>query len=177
MEEQKGVWRTISGRHVFIKEGQSLEDAMTESGKFNNEQKSKSGVTDEDRQAYNEYVQQRLNDKEYMKANTPGLYSIKYGEDFAKDFDNSLKNNDNYLYDNLVNDPKIIAELERNVQARQYDDPDARIGDTSLDSGRIVSNYMDRLSTQEYSKISWDKAEDKLFEKLKEIEKKYGFKD
>lgn len=35
--EQNGEWKTINGRHVFIKDGQSLEDAMTESGKFNNE--------------------------------------------------------------------------------------------------------------------------------------------
>ena len=29
-----GVWRTIGGRRVFIKDGQSLSDAMKESGKF-----------------------------------------------------------------------------------------------------------------------------------------------
>lgn len=32
---EDGVWRTIAGRRVFIKEGQSLTDAMKESGKFN----------------------------------------------------------------------------------------------------------------------------------------------
>lgn len=32
--EQEGVWRTVGGRKVFIKNGQSLEDAMRESGKF-----------------------------------------------------------------------------------------------------------------------------------------------
>lgn len=32
-----GVWRTISGRRVFIKDGQSLTDAMRESGKFSKE--------------------------------------------------------------------------------------------------------------------------------------------
>jgi hypothetical protein len=31
---EDGVWRTISGRRVFIKEGQSLSDAMKNSGKF-----------------------------------------------------------------------------------------------------------------------------------------------
>lgn len=29
-----GVWRTVGGRRIFIKDGQSLEDAMQESGKF-----------------------------------------------------------------------------------------------------------------------------------------------
>lgn len=32
--ETEGVWRTICGRRVFIREGQSLTDAMRESGKF-----------------------------------------------------------------------------------------------------------------------------------------------
>lgn len=30
----QGVWRTVGGRRVFIKDGQSLADAMKESGKF-----------------------------------------------------------------------------------------------------------------------------------------------
>lgn len=34
MSEQKGVWRTIMGRKVFIADGQSLTDAMRASGKF-----------------------------------------------------------------------------------------------------------------------------------------------
>lgn len=34
MAEAGGVWRTISGRKVFIRDGQSLSDAMRESGKF-----------------------------------------------------------------------------------------------------------------------------------------------
>lgn len=32
--ETEGVWRTVCGRRVFIREGQSLTDAMRESGKF-----------------------------------------------------------------------------------------------------------------------------------------------
>ena len=34
--EEKGVWRTISGRRIFIKEGQDLKSAMNESNKFKN---------------------------------------------------------------------------------------------------------------------------------------------
>lgn len=33
-EEIKGVWRTVRGRRVFIKEGQDLKSAMIDSGKF-----------------------------------------------------------------------------------------------------------------------------------------------
>jgi hypothetical protein len=42
--EEKGVWRTIGGRRVFIKEGQSLSDAMKESGKFNSKETIKEGI-------------------------------------------------------------------------------------------------------------------------------------
>ena len=31
-----GVWRTVGGRRIFIKDGQDLASAMKESGKFNN---------------------------------------------------------------------------------------------------------------------------------------------
>lgn len=33
-DDNDGVWRTIGGRRVFIKKGQSMSDAMKESGKF-----------------------------------------------------------------------------------------------------------------------------------------------
>lgn len=38
-DEKDGVWRTVGGRRIFIKNGQSLADAMKESGKFNTAKK------------------------------------------------------------------------------------------------------------------------------------------
>ena len=37
--EEDGVWRTVGGRRIFIKNGQSLSDAMKESGKFKKKEK------------------------------------------------------------------------------------------------------------------------------------------
>jgi len=39
-DKEDGVWRTIGGRRVFIRNGQSLSDAMKESGKFSRVQKN-----------------------------------------------------------------------------------------------------------------------------------------
>ena len=39
--EEDGVWRTIGGRRVFIRNGQSLSDAMKQSGKFKSAKKEK----------------------------------------------------------------------------------------------------------------------------------------
>ena len=36
---EDGVWRTVGGRRIFIKDGQSLSDAMKKSGKFKLEKK------------------------------------------------------------------------------------------------------------------------------------------
>ena len=40
-EDDQGVWRTIGGRKVFIREGQSLSSAMKQSGKFKKSEKQK----------------------------------------------------------------------------------------------------------------------------------------
>ncbi|HWQ90249.1 MAG TPA: hypothetical protein VN673_01165 [Clostridia bacterium] len=39
MSEEGGVWRTVSGRRIFIRDGQNLSDAMRESGKFGQSEK------------------------------------------------------------------------------------------------------------------------------------------
>ena len=50
---EDGVWRTIGGRKVFIKKGQSVAEAMIESGKFKG-QKNKPGARESYRQAIEE---------------------------------------------------------------------------------------------------------------------------
>lgn len=41
MADEGGIWRTVSGRRIFIRDGQSLTDAMRESGKFEKGSKTK----------------------------------------------------------------------------------------------------------------------------------------
>ena len=50
MPSENGVWRTVGGRRIFIKNGQSLSEAMKESGKFPIQLK------DEELQAVNRYI-------------------------------------------------------------------------------------------------------------------------
>lgn len=40
-DESDGVWRTVGGRRIFIRDGQSLSDAMKASGKFGKKQKNR----------------------------------------------------------------------------------------------------------------------------------------
>lgn len=39
MSDLGGIWRTVGGRRIFIKDGQDLATAMKESGKFNSKNK------------------------------------------------------------------------------------------------------------------------------------------
>lgn len=49
-DETEGVWRTVGGRRIFIKNGQSLSEAMKDSGKFPRQLK------DEELRAINRYI-------------------------------------------------------------------------------------------------------------------------
>ncbi len=48
-----GVWRTVGGRRIFIKDGEDLETAMKKSGKFGKDKiKSEEQLEEEDRKIY-----------------------------------------------------------------------------------------------------------------------------
>lgn len=46
--KENGVWRTVGGRRIFIKEGQDLAEAMKESGKFSKQEVSNDKKVDRD---------------------------------------------------------------------------------------------------------------------------------
>jgi hypothetical protein len=67
---EDGVWRTIGGRRVFIKEGQNLSDAMKESGKFSNKNEKSLKTEEIEKEVENErnkkikQLEDMLNEKE-----------------------------------------------------------------------------------------------------------------
>lgn len=114
---KQGVWRTIGGRRIFIATGQSLEDAMKESGKFNNLKSQKmnnkkyvdengtewtkeelkeswkkakeSGNTDKD---FDSYVKQAVKEKRVEKIDDTTKYLDKAKENYTK----PIKDDDNF---------------------------------------------------------------------------------
>lgn len=77
MADEGGVWRTIGGRRVFIKDGQSLTDAMRESGKFGDSKKKSTATAKKqtvDAEASAEYgVEHRV----WGKANGTSYEALK----------------------------------------------------------------------------------------------------
>lgn len=80
------------------------------------------------------------------------------------------------IYKKLISDARIERELIDSVKAQKYDNPDAKIGDTIIDSSGMIARFADKISVAEYNILDWNKAEKELFKKLKQIEKNYGFK-
>lgn len=109
-----GVWRTIGGRRVFIKDGQDLASAMKESGKFNNDNKKKLNefgnsllneeITKEDKQILDYYV---------MSA---GAYDINY---VLRNEDAIPTENDKRAINQLT---KTInkSELNKDIEVYRY---------------------------------------------------------
>ena len=67
MANEKGVWRTIGGRRVFIKEGQDLASAMKESGKFKSASKISKKDEDDIKKSMQKVAEQYEQDKKEDK--------------------------------------------------------------------------------------------------------------
>jgi len=111
--DENGVWRTVSGRKVFIKHGQSLSDAMRESGKF--------GTTQEE-SAYD-----RLIGKEYTgvrgQAAIDKLISEKQGHVKEAFYRDDIGEIDLIWGDSTVGLCHIIKEREaRGISGKKFTD-------------------------------------------------------
>ena len=67
-DEKDGVWRTIGGRRVFIKKGQSLASAMKESGKFKGSKEKIKPYSKEDYEDRDRKLQKRVDEGLISKA-------------------------------------------------------------------------------------------------------------
>ncbi len=82
MDNIGGVWRTVGGRRIFIKDGQDLASAMKESGKFSNKQiedkKDKTPSILNNRKNLVEYVKQQI-DIDLEKVATENQFAPRRG--------------------------------------------------------------------------------------------------
>ncbi len=92
---ENGVWRTVGGRRIFIKEGQDLETAMKESGKFENKKENVKKVknlkmkdmSEEDKNVLYEYTEGYYNFTNVALRNNEDLSNSKQ----VIDLDNAIK--------------------------------------------------------------------------------------
>lgn len=97
MSDLGGVWRTVGGRRIFIKDGEDLATAMKNSGKFRNKQNK---ITDEYKKIENfdEEIKEleEESDRVYAKAREMGTIGgiNTYTEEYYMDVNYYLRNND-----------------------------------------------------------------------------------
>ena len=172
MANEKGVWRTIGGRRVFIKEGQDLASAMKESGKFKSA--SKISKKDEDdikksmQKVAEQYEQDKKEDKvaERLKeneANERKIRSEATGKDkVLEDFKNSDGSKENF--EKALNK---ISEMEYNneINPDEYKESISKIQKEYVEKNRKANEPIEkRLEKQNRYTES---------ESIKEIKDKY----
>ena len=100
MSDLGGVWRTVGGRRIFIKDGEDLATAMKNSGKFGNKKQEKETKNENEYKKYenfNEEIKEleEESDKVYQEARKIGtIGSINtYTEEYYMDVNYYLRNN------------------------------------------------------------------------------------
>ena len=168
--KEDGVWRTIGGRKVFIRKGQSLADAMIESGKFKG-QKNKPGARESYREEkekdYKE--QEELYDK-YKKANEESSNVQKEAHEYMKKVtDNNEKYEDTYEKRKEREDRQEQVDKERGKAEplrEQYRQ------DKGLEE--YANKYKEyREEIDKYGGLGTTEKSRKLSQELGELEKKY----
>ena len=126
MDNKDGVWRTISGRRIFIAEGQSLTEAMSKSKKF-------------DKSKFRERLRKSLSkDKKESEGQRDSLDIDKYN-----------------CFEDLIRDKSAIEILKREG-INNIRDARVKYNQTKLDSQQITSVNLEKAVDNIRNKIPWN---------------------
>ena len=144
---ENGVWRTIGGRRIFIKDGEDLETAMKKSGKFDkNKIESKIEGIEKENNNNNQ------NNKEDIKKLQEELkkQNVNVDENFVNNFDNQLaKEQLQAINDIIKNDIQMQEYLKKyplNVTSEPRLFDDACYGHVPQDPSIHQITYNSRLN-------------------------------
>lgn len=187
-----GVWRTVGGRRIFIKDGQDLTSAMKESGKFNkkNTQNDKEkqvvqdkkrieelnkklfGMTEQEEFEFNNLVKRKaILEKEILdeKAQNDESYiQDKRIRDYIYDYTNG-----DYLvaseYIRKLNNGSSEEEAMRYVKTYFYDENKSNYDlETSLKLANELKNKIENAPRKNNTLTRFEKQQVEPGEKLKE---------
>lgn len=120
-----GVWRTIGGRRIFIKEGQDLASAMKESGKFNSSSKSKAKKGDSVLEEFKksdgntksfEQALNKISEMEYNNEINPDEYK-EYISKIQKEYADKKKSEKTNI---KSNDKNLLSQIEQETDSYAY---------------------------------------------------------
>ena len=116
MNDIGGIWRTVGGRRIFIKEGQDLATAMRESGKFNSKQINSAKKIDElfKKKRCLEQKQAELEIKEDLVKPSENKKEIRAQEEFNPNDYNQIDND-------TFNEMSLKQNITQGQEDRLYD--------------------------------------------------------
>lgn len=201
MSDLGGVWRTVGGRRIFIKDGEDLETAMKNSGKFN-KKRTKEEMAEESvllRKQKEEiekklYKEKNLSQEEYEKLKN----KLKEISKQKKELDKNLTSEDlkearhrienkeiekaEKIITNKISDEdfkKINNELEKELINIEDKEDDYGINQSYLDEiqTKTTKKIQEMYDNNEISDLEYENYIDKYNEKISNImyEKGYEF--
>lgn len=199
-DEKDGVWRTISGRKVFIKDGESVESAMSRSGKFKGQmsrveknkskydkiddfkrKKATNNKIDVDKPKYHaDKTGTRFEMDEEDREKAMKKLGLDRGDKKAKEFDTNedgtkwkMRDDVREQYEKKLGLRKYREEAKKTDNKENYDDEPTPIKKGNAES----DNINDQKRVSELA-IKWEQAKDKdekqrISQEINNILKKY----
>lgn len=146
MDDIGGVWRTVGGRRIFIKDGQDLPTAMKESGKFKNKENRNQK---KDTSSLKEEISIKNSDdvpKQILNTDKQTIENLK------KEYKNSVTSI-NYFYEDSKNRGRCepLANGEYDIHINNcYNSIEERISKTKMQAN---TNYWINVDDNNYDKV------------------------
>ena len=159
-----GVWRTVGGRRIFIKDGQDLASAMKESGKFEQKNQTKDGksqMDDTKKILYHQTSAKSLDEFDESKrqaglsdTSTPkGIFLKDTDEDIGLAGKNQLKMEATMEKPLNVKDRKELKEIvsKNNERYKNIIENEGKTDDYYSKLNDDIEAKIDKLYEKEYS--------------------------
>lgn len=151
-----GVWRTIGGRRVFIKDGQSLGEAMKKSGKFKKAERMK------------ELKKSQQEESDIASELSKRASSFEERQELEKRYKEYKKNNP----DGTLDDYMYERHLEKMKQkGKEKDKKTAKLEKYTAEELRQQALYPDKSELKEYRNMAPEDAISSLADDLEISEK------
>lgn len=188
MSDLGGVWRTVGGRRIFIKDGQDLESAMKESGKFGNNNSFKK--LEEQLNNIQKEIDKLENKVSFDEDNFDEL--IKKRADLQKQLlDEKAKKDKNYIQDKELRDfiyDYTNGEYRIACEYSQYLENGLNEKESFEKANYYLNRGIDQLSEKEFSQklemtkklmneINNQKETDKLLVRFEKTQTDEYYKD
>lgn len=186
VDDVNGVWRTVGGRRIFIKDGQDLASAMKESGKFKLSKKQKEAGERLNKNAENgirEDFKQVLSGKQIYDGEPKELakeLSNEWGIDLKRTEEILNEETKKYLYENNMPEGAKFSKMLEENNVRTFADEIKEKADrikisNQQETNRHIKNATSQKSLKAMAEAGYAKDITRnSFEANEELREKHG---